>query len=90
MRSPSKATAPPVVAEQERREKQREWCPTPLILVGTTEQAAVAAGEKLPVLTDERQQHDSGDACTPPWSQDEEEGRHHTSKNTYGGSGSKR
>jgi hypothetical protein len=43
-----KATAPSAVAKRERREKQWEWCPTPLIPNGTTEQAAVVAEEKLP------------------------------------------
>jgi hypothetical protein len=33
-----------------------------LIPIGTMEQAAVAAGEKLPDMTDARQQRDSGDA----------------------------
>jgi hypothetical protein len=43
-----KATAQPAATERRRREKQREWCPTPLVPDGTTEQAVVAAGEKLP------------------------------------------
>jgi hypothetical protein len=38
-------------AEQDRWEKQREWRHTSLIPVGTTEQAAVAAEEKLPDMT---------------------------------------
>jgi hypothetical protein len=40
--------------------------------------------EKLPAMTDARQQRDSGDAWTPPLSQDGGEGGHHASKNTHG------